>query len=117
MGAVTHRLAAQQDWLCFYCEGPMTRATATRDHIVPKCRGGSNDTSNLVASCLYCNGAKADLDADLFIELRLDGLARGWWPAGEPIPQKQWRRLVREHFHPTPPEYLNLSLPGDECAA
>jgi hypothetical protein len=38
--------------------------TATRDHIVPLARGGSNNWSNLVISCRNCNGYKDNLMPD-----------------------------------------------------
>ncbi len=35
-------------------------ATATIDHIRPKVAGGTNEWTNLVTSCGYCNSLKAD---------------------------------------------------------
>lgn len=32
----------------------------TKDHLVPKCKGGSNDTTNIVYSCGPCNVKKGD---------------------------------------------------------
>jgi 5-methylcytosine-specific restriction endonuclease McrA len=41
-------------YVCAYCGG---RAT-TVDHQLPLARGGSNDVSNLLASCTRCNSRK-----------------------------------------------------------
>lgn len=117
MSAVRFELADSQGWICFYCEAVMTRASVTKDHLIPRCRGGANDKSNLVAACVACNQAKSDLDAMLFITLRLDGLERGWWPAGRPVSTPVWRRKLREHLNPSRPEYLNLSLSDEQFAA
>jgi 5-methylcytosine-specific restriction protein A len=41
--------------------GQVVPAT-TRDHIVPKAKGGSDDDSNLQSACATCNSAKGDRD-------------------------------------------------------
>ncbi|MBK8445700.1 MAG: HNH endonuclease [Micropruina sp.] len=41
---------------CAYCGGPAD----TRDHIVPRSRGGASSWLNLVAACATCNGRKRD---------------------------------------------------------
>lgn len=43
------------DGICAYCHKEMPFAAATRDHVFPRSRGGSNETSNLVLSCKRCN--------------------------------------------------------------
>jgi 5-methylcytosine-specific restriction endonuclease McrA len=48
------------DPFCAYCRKEMTHETATLDHVIPKCRGGSNKSSNLVLACWECNQEKAD---------------------------------------------------------
>lgn len=42
---------------CHYCG---SRTQITRDHIVPRSRGGTNFAWNLVAACYRCNQRKAD---------------------------------------------------------
>lgn len=42
---------------CVYCG---SRADLTRDHVVPKSRGGSDDPSNIVVACRTCNCSKGD---------------------------------------------------------
>lgn len=41
---------------------------ATLDHRVPISRGGTNDYDNFRLCCRKCNGAKADMTEDEFIE-------------------------------------------------
>jgi len=43
--------------LCHYCQ---ERPGVTRDHIVPRARGGSNEAWNIVPACVKCNSAKAN---------------------------------------------------------
>jgi 5-methylcytosine-specific restriction endonuclease McrA len=45
--------------LCTYCGQVLTRSTLTRDHVVPKSKGGPRG-DNLVPACGPCNRAKAD---------------------------------------------------------
>jgi hypothetical protein len=54
------------DWRCAYCSRPdfehlNTRASLTRDHVVPRSAGGSLGKmgSNIVPACLDCQHAKA----------------------------------------------------------
>lgn len=42
---------------CVYCG---STKELTLDHVLPKSRGGSNDWTNLVTSCIKCNRKKAD---------------------------------------------------------
>lgn len=76
----THPQWIAQNGQCFYCEanlfpsnarrldgGPHPRA-ATRDHIVPKCRGGTARPRNIVIACVQCNLAKAAADVGDFIQ-------------------------------------------------
>ena len=42
---------------CFYCPGP----AETRDHYVPRSKGGSNDLDNLRPACRPCNSIKGDM--------------------------------------------------------
>ncbi|TBE93130.1 HNH endonuclease [Rhizobium leguminosarum] len=51
----------RQGGLCFYCNCPMvdgdTRSfrKCTAEHLVARSDGGSNNASNVVAACRYCN--------------------------------------------------------------
>lgn len=44
--------------------------TATRDHIIPKCKGGKGMRHNTVLACFACNQAKADKNLEVFLETR-----------------------------------------------
>ena len=59
------RLFDRQDGLCAICRGPMcwiehAPNQATRDHKVPRSRGGSNALTNLRAACKRCNEQRGD---------------------------------------------------------
>ena len=54
--------------LCVYCNTRLTKRTRTRDHLVPRSRGGGA-RENLVPSCADCNRDKAD-DPLIFYMLR-----------------------------------------------
>ncbi len=45
---------------CAYCNAKLTLKQVTKDHVVPKAKGGRDDLLNVVASCRSCNGHKAD---------------------------------------------------------
>lgn len=73
-----HKLAAygNQRGKCVFCKemmfasstiAPTSSKLATIEHVMPKCQGGANDKSNLVASCRRCNNARADMDFDAFL--------------------------------------------------
>lgn len=54
------RLVAQYGETCHYCGETLTRFTFTRDHIVPRSKGGSNKRRNKVAACQKCNHEKGN---------------------------------------------------------
>ena len=39
---------------CFYCGEPGT----SRDHVIPRSKGGSDEPSNVVIACQWCNSSK-----------------------------------------------------------
>lgn len=43
---------------CFYCYKPLTLAEATKDHLTPQAREGSDFIDNIVPACLPCNQRK-----------------------------------------------------------
>jgi 5-methylcytosine-specific restriction endonuclease McrA len=50
---------------CWYCGVWLTRATETKDHKIPKCKGGGRG-ENLVDACINCNNRKDDLSIKQF---------------------------------------------------
>ncbi|MGV6806415.1 MAG: HNH endonuclease [bacterium] len=53
-------LFARDAYLCMYCAQKFAPAMLTRDHIVPKSRGGHDKWENVVSACRRCNQRKAD---------------------------------------------------------
>lgn len=54
-----------QKGLCFYCNEPLKEYHI--DHIVPLCKGGKHEFSNLVLSCPKCNLSKNSQDPEIFV--------------------------------------------------
>jgi len=46
--------------LCGYCGNAFHRSELTRDHVLPKSKGGKDSWTNLVTACKGCNHKKAD---------------------------------------------------------
>lgn len=53
----------RDNYTCWYCGNP---ASDTVDHWLPLCRGGTNDSVNLVCACGACNELKGNLMPDEF---------------------------------------------------
>ena len=54
-------VASEQNWLCGMCKTKLTH-TFEVDHKLSLEKGGSNETSNLVALCRNCHGNKTAMD-------------------------------------------------------
>jgi hypothetical protein len=50
------RIGSRREFMCHYCNSYMK--PLTRDHIIPRSRGGTNYSWNLVPACRPCNHAK-----------------------------------------------------------
>lgn len=48
------------DGECQYCLKKIPFASSTRDHVLPRSKGGSNADDNIVLSCHKCNNKKSD---------------------------------------------------------
>ena len=46
--------------LCTYCSARLSRRSVTRDHVIPRSRGGASSPDNLVPCCAPCNRQKSD---------------------------------------------------------
>lgn len=53
----------RDNWTCHYCGD----YASTADHIIPKSKGGTNATSNLVACCPPCNFRKSNKKYDFVL--------------------------------------------------
>lgn len=51
---------------CHYCNRGLTKESRTKDHKIPKSKGGQGK-DNYVWSCYSCNNRKADMDYDDFV--------------------------------------------------
>jgi 5-methylcytosine-specific restriction endonuclease McrA len=58
---LTNRALFRRDRnLCLYCGGEFADTELTRDHVVPRSRGGRDVWDNVVAACKRCNHQKGD---------------------------------------------------------
>lgn len=65
--------------VCFYCGRDLTATGvfSTLDHLVPRCRGGTDAIANLRLSCFRCNQRKADqTPAELAVHVHRHVLSR-----------------------------------------
>lgn len=60
---------------CVYCGCALSEEDYTRDHVVPRCRGGQNAQANLAPACRTCNGEKGPLTASEYLSLKHDPAA------------------------------------------
>lgn len=50
-------------YTCEYCGEKLRKGNVDVDHQTAQARGGSNSSSNLVASCPHCNRQKGSMDS------------------------------------------------------
>lgn len=60
-------LLARFRFRCVYCGTAITKKNRSLDHKIPLVRGGTNELSNLVPSCLRCNQQKHDMTSEEFL--------------------------------------------------
>lgn len=57
--ALTNRALFQRDrHTCLYCGGRFTEGGLTREHVLPRSRGGKDGWANVVTACRRCNQRK-----------------------------------------------------------
>lgn len=54
---------------CCYCAQRFRYSELTREHIIPRCKGGEDRWSNCATACRSCNQAKGSLDVAQFRDL------------------------------------------------
>lgn len=58
---LTNRALFRRDlYLCMYCGTKFAERELTRDHVVPKSRGGKDAWTNVVSACKRCNQRKGN---------------------------------------------------------
>lgn len=58
---------------CGYCGEKTEKKLRTRDHIVPRAKGGRTHDDNLIACCQRCNIRKSDFDLHEFRQIYFNG--------------------------------------------
>ena len=70
----------RDNFTCQYCGESAPKVILELDHIVPVCKGGKNELTNLVTSCMSCNRGKggtplSDTNATEIAKRRLEEMA------------------------------------------
>ena len=95
--AVGHRDINTTEQLCSFC---LVLPGLTREHFIPRCRGGTNADANVVPACYLCNGTKGgDTLFIWFPRLQRHWRGDGRFRAGkgaERFAARMRRRLARE---------------------
>jgi 5-methylcytosine-specific restriction endonuclease McrA len=53
---------------CYYCKEYLTDLNRTKDHVIPKSKGGKLTKDNKVYACRKCNRNKGDLTIEEWME-------------------------------------------------
>ncbi len=53
-------ILARDGFACQYCGARLSLGSGTRDHVLPRSRGGGDTLANVVAACQGCNRRKKD---------------------------------------------------------
>lgn len=74
------RICEEQNHRCAYCgvrfdDQPGQSTSATRDHVIPRSKGGRQDWHNIVAACDRCNKSRRDNDAFAYFTARSQQIA------------------------------------------
>jgi 5-methylcytosine-specific restriction endonuclease McrA len=57
---IKRNVLIRDGFTCQYCGKRVSMATGTRDHVIPRAKGGQDVITNVVAACVTCNQKKAD---------------------------------------------------------
>lgn len=92
---LTNRALFQRDGhVCLYCGARHGPSMLTRDHIMPRARGGRDIWTNVCTSCAKCNNRKQDR-----------------------TPEEAGMRLIAVPYQPDPARYLLLVTGGRRISA
>ena len=64
--ATKRNVFIRDNFVCQFCGAPVTMNTGTLDHVLPTCRGGANNITNVVCACKPCNNLKDDRTPEEF---------------------------------------------------
>lgn len=108
---------------CFYCRVDLTlprepnsrkKTRVTRDHLIPKSRGGRQGNPNVVAACYACNNLRGNMPwLDYLVLIRLRIAVHG----GENLdlsfigPDRDPRRVLTQPHHLFEPQPASGLLP------
>lgn len=65
----------EQGYRCFYCFCPLSLSATTADHLIPLIDRGRTIYENIKAACERCNGAKATMHWQTFMDLIMQPVA------------------------------------------
>ncbi len=76
------RLMFAQGGLCFFCNMPLPKSSASVEHLVPSTRAGSNSDDNCVACCKAINGLLGSMSLKEKLRVVLNQNGKFTCPAG-----------------------------------
>jgi 5-methylcytosine-specific restriction endonuclease McrA len=70
---------SRDEYTCQFCFIALTIDECTLDHLVPRCKGGTNVQTNLVTCCKRCNHLKDDREWPVgFMVDPIEALKKTW---------------------------------------
>jgi 5-methylcytosine-specific restriction endonuclease McrA len=91
----------RDNYRCLYCEGAVSKKTATMDHVHPISRGGKTHFENIVTACGPCNTRKGS-------KIDMRPIYKPYIPGYWELVRKR-KQLPFEVKHPSWYEWLDLS--------
>lgn len=85
---IKENICLRDDYRCMYCGDKFDIKHLTRDHVVPRARGGKTRWENIVSACTDCNTQKAD-------EMTMKPLVAPWKPTYYDLVKKRRNHEIR----------------------